>query len=336
MRLLVGFWALLWLLSFAPGAAARGKLKWAHVYETSEPFHRAALWASDELEKRSNGKFEVFPASSLGKESDINQGLSLGTIEIITSGAAFAARRYPRLGTSYYPFLFRDADHLPAYAKSDVFHEIAQGFATIAYTYYGTRHVSSRRPFTDCSSMAGLKIRVPDVAVYSVTPRACGATPTPIAFAEVYLALQTHTVDARENPLTTMLAKKFFEVLALVGWLRGGLGHVNLLGSAVFAGMSGTALADAAGLGTIEIKAMRSTATRVCRGRHCRFGDARARHPPSLPFAVCRRSLLSLPGGAAPDDPRAVDRRHDVRHLHTDRGRRRRLRLGAHSGLRLV
>jgi tripartite ATP-independent transporter DctP family solute receptor len=229
-----GFWALLLLLSFAPGAAARGKLKWAHVYETSEPFHRAAVWASEELGKRSNGKLriEVFPASSLGKESDINQGLSLGTIEIITSGVAFAARRYPRLGISYYPFLFRDADHLLAYAKSDVFREIAQGFrektgvAILAYTYYGTRHVSAERPFTDCASMAGLKIRVPDVAVYSVTPRACGANPTPIAFAEVYLALSNHTVDAQENPLTTMLAKKFFEVqshIMLTGHVVDGL-----------------------------------------------------------------------------------------------------------------
>jgi tripartite ATP-independent transporter DctP family solute receptor len=226
--------ALVSIFCVTPALAAPVKLKWAHVYETSEPFHRAAVWASEEIEKRSNGKFEiqVFPASSLGKESDINQGLSLGSIEMITSGVAFAARRYPRLGISYYPFLFRDADHLLAYAKSDVFREIAEGFrqktgiAILAYTYYGTRHMSAQRPFTDCAGMAGLKIRVPDVAVYSVTPRACGANPTPIAFAEVYLALQNNTVDAQENPLTTMLAKKFFEVqkhIMLTGHVVDGL-----------------------------------------------------------------------------------------------------------------
>jgi tripartite ATP-independent transporter DctP family solute receptor len=215
-------------------AAARGMLKWAHVYETSEPFHRAAVWAAEEIGRRSDGKFQiqVFPASSLGKESDINQGLELGTIELITSGVAFAARRYPRLGISYYPYLFRDASHLLAYAKSDVFREIAEGFrdqtgiAILAYIYYGTRHVSSQRPFTDCSGMAGLKIRVPDVAAYSVTPIACRANPAPIAFAEVYLALQNNTVDAQENPLTTMLAKKFYEVqkhIMLTGHVVDGL-----------------------------------------------------------------------------------------------------------------
>ena len=60
--------------------------------------------------------------------------------------------------------------------------------------------------------MKGLKIRVPDVPAYMATPKSCGANPTPIAFAEVYLALQNGTVDAQENPLTTIEAKKFYEV----------------------------------------------------------------------------------------------------------------------------
>jgi tripartite ATP-independent transporter DctP family solute receptor len=218
----------------APGGGLKGPLKWAHVYETSEPFHRAAVWAAEEIGRRSGGKFQiqVFPASSLGKESDINQGLELGSIELITSGVAFAARRYPRLGISHYPYLFRDAGHLLRYAESEVFREIAAGFraktgiAFLAYIYYGTRHVSAQRPFTGCSGMAGLKIRVPDVAAYSVMPRACRANPTPIAFAEVYLALQNRTVDAQENPLTTILAKKFYEVqphIMLTGHVVDGL-----------------------------------------------------------------------------------------------------------------
>ena len=60
--------------------------------------------------------------------------------------------------------------------------------------------------------MKGLKIRVPDAPLYTLFPRAVGANPTPIAFAEVYLALQNKTVDAQENPLPTIDAKKFYEV----------------------------------------------------------------------------------------------------------------------------
>ena len=74
--------------------------------------------------------------------------------------------------------------------------------------------------------MKGLKIRVPDVPAYMATPKACGANPTPIAFAEVYLALQNGTVDAQENPLTTIEAKKFYEVqkpIMLTGHIVDGL-----------------------------------------------------------------------------------------------------------------
>jgi len=207
------------VVAVAP-AAAQTKLKWAHVYETSEPYHTQSVWAAEEIKKRTNGKFDiqVFPASSLGKETDINQGLALGTVDMIISGPSFAARSFPRIGIAYYPFIFRDADHLIAYSKSPVFAEMVAGFREktgiqiTAYTYYGARQTTSNRPFTDCAGMKGLKIRVPDVPAYMATPKACQANPTPIAFAEVYLALQNGTVEAQENPLTTIEAKKFYEV----------------------------------------------------------------------------------------------------------------------------
>jgi tripartite ATP-independent transporter DctP family solute receptor len=221
-------------LTLAAPAAAQTKLKWAHVYEASEPYHKWSVWAADEIKKRTNGKYDiqVFPASSLGKETDINQGLSLGTVDMIISGPSFAARSLPRLGIAYYPFIFKDADHLLAYSKSDVFKEMVDqyraktGIQMTAYTYYGARHTTSNRAFTDCAGMKGLKIRVPDVPVYMATPKSCGANPTPIAFAEVYLALQNGTVEAQENPLTTIEAKKFFEVqkhIMLTGHIIDGL-----------------------------------------------------------------------------------------------------------------
>jgi len=201
-------------------AQAQTKLKWAHVYETSEPYHKWSVWAGEEFKKRTNGKFEVtvFPASSLGKESDINQGLQLGTVDIILTGASFASNSYPRLAVSYYPFTFRDADHVIKYGKSDVFKELTEGYkkatgnTVTALTYYGARHSTSNKLFKNCDEMKGIKMRVPDSPAYTALPRACGANPTPIAFAEVYLALQNGTVDAQENPLPTIEAKKFYEV----------------------------------------------------------------------------------------------------------------------------
>ena len=214
------------LLAVATGfsgyASAQTKLKWAHVYETSEPFHKWSVWAGDEIKKRTNGKYEVqvFPASTLGKESDINQGLTLGSVDIILSGASFAGNTYKPLAVTYFPFIFRDAEHLLKYAKSDVFKELAKGYDDksgnhiTALNYYGARHVTSSaaKPITKPEDMKGLKIRVPDAPAYLAFPKSLGANATPIAFAEVYLALQNGTVDAQENPLPTIEAKKFYEV----------------------------------------------------------------------------------------------------------------------------
>jgi tripartite ATP-independent transporter DctP family solute receptor len=201
---------------------AQTKLKWAHVYETSEPFHKYSVWAGEEIKKRTNGKYEitVFPASTLGKEADINQGLTLGTVDIVLTGASFAGRSYPPLAITYFPFIFRDAEHQLAYAKSDVFKELAKGYDDktgnhiTALNYYGARHVTSSaaKPVSKPEDMKGLKIRVPDAPAYMAFPKALGANATPIAFAEVYLALQNNTVDAQENPLPTIEAKKFYEV----------------------------------------------------------------------------------------------------------------------------
>ncbi len=201
-------------------AEAQTNLKWAHVYETSEPFHTESVWAAQEIEKRTDGRYhiDVYPASQLGKETDLNQGLTLRSVDIIVSGSSFAARSFKPIGVTYYPYTFRDADHLLAYTKSDVFKELAQGYEDktghhiAAVTYYGTRHTSSNKPITSCADMQGLKMRVPDVPAYLAMPQACGANTAPIAFAEVYLALQNGTVEAQENPLTTIEAKKFYEV----------------------------------------------------------------------------------------------------------------------------
>ncbi|OLE18772.1 MAG: ABC transporter substrate-binding protein [Betaproteobacteria bacterium 13_1_20CM_3_63_8] len=200
--------------------AQQTKLKWAHVYETSEPYHKWSVWAAGEIEKRTAGKYhiDVFPASTLGKESDLNQGMTLGTVDMIISGLSFAARTLPRIGVGYYPYTFRDGDHLIKFSKSPLFKEMVDeyrnktGIQITAMTYYGARQTTSNKPFTDCAGMKGLKMRVPDVPAYLALPKSCGANPTPIAFAEVYLALQNGTVDAQENPLTTIEAKKFYEV----------------------------------------------------------------------------------------------------------------------------
>jgi tripartite ATP-independent transporter DctP family solute receptor len=205
---------------FAASAQAETTLKWAHVYEASEPYHTCAVAAHDLLMEATDGRYgiEVFPASSLGKEVDINEGLGFGTVDIIYTGQLFAGRAYGPIAIGGAPFMFRDYEHWDNFRNSDLFAELAQGYTDAtgnhitAMTYYGARHVTSNKPILSPDDMAGLKIRVPNAPLYMMFPEATGGNPTPIAFAEVYLALQQGTVDAQENPLPTIQAKKFYEV----------------------------------------------------------------------------------------------------------------------------
>ncbi len=88
-------------LAVSTGALAQQKLKFAHVYETSEPYHTYAVWAGGEIAKRTNNKYtmDVFPASQLGNENQINEGLGLGTVDMIYTGVAFAGSIHKPVAT---------------------------------------------------------------------------------------------------------------------------------------------------------------------------------------------------------------------------------------------
>src|SRR5437868_1704707 len=211
--------ALLAAAGIAP-ATAQTKLKWAHVYEIAEPYHTEALWAADEIKKRTNGRYEiaVFPASQLGNENQINEGLGLGTVDIIYTGTSFAGSIHKPLAISCAPFMMRDFDHWKAYRDSKLFRDIAKGYEgktrhkVVALTYYGERMVTANKEIRKPEDMTGMKLRVPPAPLYLMLAKSVGANATPIAFAEVYLALQQGTVDGQENPLPTIMAKKFYEV----------------------------------------------------------------------------------------------------------------------------
>lgn len=212
----------------ASGALAQTKLKFAHVYETSEVYHEVMIQAGQEIAKRTNNKYqmEVFPASALGNEPTINQGLALGTVDAIYTGTSFAGTSFKPLQISGAPGMVRDYAHWKAYRDSAMFKEFSDGYdkatghKVVSITYYGARHVTANKAILKPTDMKGMKLRVPQAPLYLMFAKAVEANATPIAFAEVYLALQNGTVDAQENPLPTIMAKKFYEVQS----------HINLTG----------------------------------------------------------------------------------------------------------
>lgn len=197
-------------------------LKLAHVYEVDHPLHKAALIAAKEISEKTSGRvdIQIYPASQLGKETALNEGLNLGTIDMIYTGNGFAGNTYGPISLPTYPFTLRGIEHWKNYRDSSLFTELSEGYTkatggmaqVIALTYYGQRQVTANKPILTPADMKGLKIRVPDAPAFILFPKTVGANPTPMAFAEVYLALQQGVVDAQENPLTTIKAKKFYEV----------------------------------------------------------------------------------------------------------------------------
>ena len=177
------------VLAMTP-VGAQTKLKWAHVYETGEPYHTEAVWAAEEIKKRTGGKYEiqVFPASQLGNENQINEGLGLGTVDMIYTGVAFAGSIHKPVAITNAPFVLRDFDHWKAYRESKLFRDIAKGYEdktrhkVITLTYYGQRMVTANKEIKKPEDMKGMKLRVPPAPLFLMFTKSVGANATPIAF----------------------------------------------------------------------------------------------------------------------------------------------------------
>lgn len=213
----------IWLLSVFIGSGRQDTevLRFAHVYETGHPLHLGALKAAEIVSKETNGRVEVkvYPASSLGKEMALNEALTLGVVDIIYTGTGFAGATYGPISITDFPFTLRDLDHWAAYKESVLFDELSAGYKeatkgneVAALSYFGARHMLTDRPILHPTDMENLKIRVPNAPAYVMFPQVTGANPTPIAFAEAYLALQQGVVDGMESPLPVFKLKRFHEV----------------------------------------------------------------------------------------------------------------------------
>lgn len=182
---------------------------------------KGALKFAELVKEKTNGqvKVDVYPSSQLGGEKEITDALTMGTLEFALIGMGDVAKRYKPALVLDGPFVFRDREHLIKVFKSQVFKDMVEEMAqkinvrVIGPLYYGTRHVTTGKVAAKTpDDLKGIKLRCPDQPMYVETVKVLGATPTPMAFSEVYLALQQGVVDAQENPVATIKAVKFNEV----------------------------------------------------------------------------------------------------------------------------
>ncbi|TNF17937.1 MAG: DctP family TRAP transporter solute-binding subunit [Rhodobacteraceae bacterium] len=202
----------------APAFAERELTLGMQDNEASNVYKGAQEFAS-RLEDLSGGELTVnlFPSSTLGDFKSMVAQLQAGELDMVITGYPDMSYIIPELNLVGAPYVADDFDHLKKIIAGDWGQEMSakfeeKGVHLLDVWYYGTRQTTANRAVESIEDMAGLRLRTPNVPFLIAYAENVGATPAPVAFAEVYLALQTNQVDAQENPLPTIEAMKFYEV----------------------------------------------------------------------------------------------------------------------------
>ncbi|MFM8575318.1 MAG: TRAP transporter substrate-binding protein [Limnohabitans sp.] len=173
-----------------------------------------------EVERRTNGRIKIqnFYSGSLGGERESIEAVQLGTQELATSSTGPVPNFVPEARILDVPFLFRDKAHARAVLDGPIGDELlskfeSKGFKALAWGENGVRHMTnSKRPVNGPDDLKGLKMRTMENPVHVAAYKSLGIVTTPMAFPEVFTALQQGTVDGQENPLSVIMAANFDQV----------------------------------------------------------------------------------------------------------------------------
>ena len=214
------FLAFALVCSFSTIVPAKMTIKLAHVYNPGHAWDKGAHHAAKLIKEKSGGEIEVqvFPASQLGTEEQITEAVIFGSVDMCVSGAGQIGNLFKPISVCEMPYTFKDNNHVLRFAKSDIakemFADLEKEFniKVVGTSSYGIRQLTSNKPVKTPSDLKGFKLRVPEQNICVAYGKAMGADPTPIAYAEAYMALQQGVVDGLENPLSAIKNMKFYEV----------------------------------------------------------------------------------------------------------------------------
>ncbi len=195
-----------------------------------EPQVRAMKLFKEIVEGKTAGKLrvEVYPNNQLGNQRDVTEGIQLGTIQMASISSPMASF-VPESNLFELPFLFENRDHFYAVLDSEIGEGLKpafarRGFYLLGYFDVGVRHIMTvNQPIHSFDDMEGLKIRTMENPVHLDAFRAFGANPIPMAYGELYTALEQGVIDGAEAANTNYYAKKFYEPApywAQVGWIH--------------------------------------------------------------------------------------------------------------------
>lgn len=176
----------------------------------------------EKIEELSGGqiKVQLYYNSSLYNPDATVPAVKNGELEMTLTSFQITADYYAPIALFSMPFLFEDYDHMRKVMDSEIGDELAEkvketaGYYPLGYTYNGSRQLNLRttNPVTKPEDMAGVVLRMPSAEAWINVGESLGASVAPLAYSEVYTALQTGTIDAQDNPLPAVNTMKFYEV----------------------------------------------------------------------------------------------------------------------------
>jgi tripartite ATP-independent transporter DctP family solute receptor len=191
-----------------------------HVLAPTHPYQIGMEHFKKLVEEKTGGRVavEVFHSSQLGNERDMVEGLQLGTLEMTLISTAPLASFTSDFLAFDLPFIFADVKTARACVDSEIGQSMldkmsSQGIVGICFFENGFRSVTnSKKPIVKPEDLAGMKVRTMENPIHMDSFRAMKADPTPMAFGELFTALQQKTIDAQENPLAIIETSAFYEV----------------------------------------------------------------------------------------------------------------------------
>ena len=197
-------------------------LRLGHTQPTDHQVNITAERFAELVNEYSGGSVtvEVYPNSTFGSASEMNAAVQSGDLDLYVNASAQFASQYEPMTVVDAWYMFNDTDHLMKFYSPDceVYQTLCEGLKeacnidSLAPIYYGARHMTANTPLNSVSDLKGLKMRVASDPMPTAFFEAMGATPTPVAYNETYLALQQNVADGEENPAASITSMKFYEV----------------------------------------------------------------------------------------------------------------------------
>jgi tripartite ATP-independent transporter DctP family solute receptor len=200
-------------------AAAKWNIKFGHDQPEKSPHHDGALYFKKLVEEGSNGEIaiKIFPSQLLGTGLQMSEMVQAGALEILAIPTSNMQVLHPSLQVLDLPFLFPDREALFRVLDSDFTDNLykpllGRNIVGLHWIISGFKQFTGNFPIRTPDDFKGRKIRVMPAPIIREQFKALGASPVPIDFHELYSALQQGVVDGQENPLTTIVTMKFYEV----------------------------------------------------------------------------------------------------------------------------